>query len=87
MAYNFEEKSYEETKKMAKAFKHGIGCLVAILVTLIVIFLYAALGMWLWNIVMVPLFALPVVSYWEMWGIMILAKMIFGGRSSSYKVD
>ena len=72
---------------MAKSFKNSVGCLTIVLATLIVVFLYAAIGMWLWNIVMVPLFALPVVGYWEMWGIMLLSKMIFGGCSSSYKVD
>lgn len=59
------------------------GCMLAILVLVICIFLYAAIGMWLWNIILVPLFGAPVIGYWQMYGLMILARLIFGSRSSS----
>lgn len=59
------------------------GCMLAILVLVICIFLYAAVGMWLWNIILVPLFGAPVIGYWQMYGIMILARLIFGRSSTS----
>ena len=59
------------------------GCMLTILVLVICIFLYAALGMWLWNIILVPLFGIPVIGYWQMYGIMILARLIFGRSSTS----
>ena len=75
MSYNFKSK-----KSAAEA---TLGCMAIILALIIVIFLYAAIGMWLWNAILVPMFAFPVIGYWQMYGIMILAKMIFGGFNSS----
>ena len=59
------------------------GCMLIVLLLLVICFLYAAIGMWLWNAILVPMFAFPVVGYWQMYGIMILAKLIFGGSSYS----
>ena len=59
------------------------GCMLTILVFVIRIFLYAAIGMWLWNIILVPLFGVPIIVYWQMYGIMILARLIFGRSSTS----
>ena len=59
------------------------GCMLAIFVLVICIFLYAAIGMWLWNIILVPLFGAPIIGYWQMYGIMILARLIFGRSSTS----
>ena len=59
------------------------GCMLTILVFVICIFLYAALGMWLWNIILVPLFGVPVIGYWQMYGIMILIRLFFPINMSS----
>lgn len=59
------------------------GCMLAILVLVLCVFLYAAIGMWLWNIILVPLFGAPVIGYWQMYGLMILARLIFGRSTSS----
>ena len=58
-------------------------CMLAIFIFVIIVFLYAALGMWLWNIILVPMFGIPVIGYWQMYGIMILARLIFGRSSTS----
>jgi hypothetical protein len=63
------------------------GCMLAILAIVIAVFLYAAIGMWIWNVTLVPLFGAPVIGYWQMYGIMILARMIFGRTSSSSSSD
>ena len=75
--------SLEAAEKRAKRVEVISGCLAAIIVLPIVLFLGAAIGMWLWNAILVPMFAFPVIGYWQMYGIMILAKLIFGGTSIS----
>ena len=75
--------SLEGAEKRAKRAEVISGCLAAIIVLPIVLFLGAAIGMWLWNAILVPMFAFPVIGYWQMYGIMILAKLIFGGTSIS----
>lgn len=61
------------------------GCFVAVIVFLIVVFLGAAIAMWLWNAIMTPVFGLPTLTYWQMYGIMVMTKLIFGNSSySSY---
>ena len=72
--------SFEKKKSGLEIFG---GCMLAILVLVICVFLYAAVGMWLWNIILVPLFGAPVIGYWQMYGIMILARLIFGRSSTS----
>ena len=72
--------SFEKKKSGLEIFG---GCMLAILVLVVCIFLYAAIGMWLWNIILVPLFGAPIIGYWQMYGIMILARLIFGRSSTS----
>ena len=72
--------SLEKKKSSLEIFG---SCMLAILVFVICIFLYAAIGMWLWNIILVPLFGAPIIGYWQMYGIMILARLIFGRSSTS----
>lgn len=39
------------------------------------------LAAWLlWNALMPALFQLPVLTYWQMMGIMVLGRLLFGGR-------
>ena len=76
--------SFEKKKSGLEIFG---GCMLAILAIVIAVFLYAAIGMWIWNVTLVPLFGAPVIGYWQMYGIMILARMIFGRTSSSSSSD
>ena len=73
--------NYKGYKK--NTFEVAIGCFATIIALIIVLFLGAAIGMWLWNAILVPMFAFPVIGYWQMYGIMILGKLIFGGYSTS----
>jgi hypothetical protein len=36
--------------------------------------------MWLWNWLMPKLFSLPLIGYWEAWGILILSHILFGKK-------
>ena len=59
------------------------GCLVVFIVVFLSLFIYAAIGCWLWGLIMVPVFGLPALGYWQMFGLMWLLRLLFG-RSSSY---
>lgn len=56
------------------------------LITLIAIsFLVVAVLMWLWNGLAVALFSLPVITYWQAWGIYILSNILFKSSSKRDK--
>jgi len=44
--------------------------------------LFSTLVMLLWNALMPVLFHLPVISYWQAVGLLILARFLFGGAGS-----
>lgn len=41
--------------------------------------LFGFIMMWLWNALMPDIFGLPVITYWQGVGLLILAKIMFGG--------
>ena len=67
------------------------GCFQAITIFLISLmggivfaFLLAYVGMLLWNEIVVSLFGFPVVTYWQMFGLMVLVRL-FIPTNISYK--
>lgn len=57
-----------------------------IMTTLVIIgltFAYAGIAVWLWSIIIVPVFNAPVLSYWQMYGLILLVKLMFPLRFSS----
>jgi hypothetical protein len=58
--------------------------LVALMVGILFAFLFAYIGMLLWNDIVVSLFGLPVVTYWQMFGLMVLVRL-FIPMNISYK--
>ena len=82
--YTYDVDDNPRKKNKHKDFAEG--CLMilgAILLFIILCLLGAAIAMWLWNVIMVPVFGMPALGYWQTYGIMILAKLIFGGKSVS----
>jgi len=61
---------------MDKTFKFRF---FGILAFLAMIAAFSAAAMFLWNALMPQVFALPVLSYWQSMGMVILAKIFFGG--------
>jgi hypothetical protein len=53
--------------------------LIATLITIAVVALLAVIVMWLWNWIAVGLFGLPVVGFWEAFGIWLLSGILFKG--------
>jgi hypothetical protein len=59
----------------------SVGCATIIGIILLVaalIFLGPVITMWLWNWIAVDLFTLPVIGYWEAWGLTWLCHILFG---------
>lgn len=44
-------------------------------------FLLGWVVMWLWNWLVPELFAGPVITYWQAWGLLILSKLLFSSWS------
>lgn len=70
--------------------KIGEGCLVVILTAIFVslfTFVWAAIAQWLWGIVMVDVFSLPDLTYWQTFALIWLARMILphGSTTSTKK--
>ena len=68
--------------------KHG--CLIITLMIigiLALIFIGPAITMLLWNWIAVDLFALPVIGYWQAFGLTWLCKILFGGVNFNSKAD
>lgn len=60
-----------------------IALIVSIIVALVIGFIYAGILMWLWNIIIPTIFSLPMISYWQAFGIYIISNILF--KSSSFK--
>lgn len=43
----------------------------------------AAIATWLWGLIIVPVFGAPVLGYWQIYGIIILIKLLFPMNISS----
>jgi hypothetical protein len=60
-----------------------IALIVSIIVALVIGFICAGILMWLWNIIIPTIFSLPMISYWQAFGIYIISNILF--KSSSFK--
>ena len=68
----------ESTRELKKKF-------IEFIVIFAVSFLIVAILMWLWNGLAVALFSLPVITYWQAWGIYILSNILFKSSSKRDK--
>ena len=70
-----------------KKLEEAITAVVLIAVFIIVFGLVlAGIANWLWGLIIVPVFGAPVLTYWQMYGIMILIRLLiptFSNSSSS----
>ena len=56
----------------------GSTLLVSFIVAILIAFMYVGILMWLWNTILVVLFNIPVVTYWQAYGIYIISNILFG---------
>ena len=56
------------------------GCLIALLAAILVVamlFLIPWLELWLWGVVMIPIFGAPTLTYWQMFALNWLCGLLF----------
>lgn len=61
----------------------GEGCavvLTSVLVICLALFLVPAIELWLWGLVMIPVFGAPVLTYWQMFALNWLCGLLFRSR-------
>lgn len=73
-----------ELTKLARQLKWQI---IEFIISLPISFLIVAVLMWLWNGLAVALFPLPVITYWQAWGIYILSNILFKNSSKRIRND
>ena len=57
------------------------GCLIVLLAVIFIVavlFLIPLLELWLWGIVMIPVFGAPALTYWQMFALNWLCGLLFG---------
>lgn len=62
------------------------GCLIALLVVIflaVMLFFVPWLELWLWGLVMIPVFGAPALTYWQMFALNWLCGLLFGCRGGN----
>lgn len=62
-----------------------IGFIIILIAVLIASFIYAGLAVWLWGAIVVPVFGVPVVTYWQMYGLILFLRVINPLNTSIFK--
>lgn len=61
----------------------GEGCavvLASVFVICLALFLVPTIELWLWGLVMIPVFGAPVLTYWQMFALNWLCGLLFRSR-------
>lgn len=64
----------------------GFAVLMLIL-ALVFALLFAWVGMMLWNAIMVGVFGLPALTYWQFYGLIVLLHILLPGRGVQRKKE
>lgn len=63
--------------------KNNDGCSTILIATIIAICLvivgnliFAGIALWMWGLIIVPVFGAPALTFWQMYGIMILISCL-----------
>ena len=59
--------------------------LVSFIAAILIAFMYAGILIWLWNAILVVLFNIPVVTYWQAFGIYIISNILFGSLKIKFE--
>jgi len=63
-------------KSVARFVMVGVAAVVA---TVVIGFVFGFAVMWLWNWLMPDLFGLRPIGFWQAFGLLVLARLLFGG--------
>lgn len=58
------------------------GCFIAVVLVIAIGALFAWIAAMLWNGILVPTFGAPPLTFWQVWGLIILINLLFGGLRS-----
>ena len=61
--------------------------IVIMLFALVLALLGAWIGVALWSAIMVKVFGLPALTYWQFYGLMLLLHILLPGRGVRYKKE
>jgi hypothetical protein len=85
MSDNANKKHHKPWKEWSTGAKVG-AIFGGGIVFLGIIVLFGFITMWLWNALMPRIFGLPVIGYWEAWGLVILAHILLGGKRGMHGI-
>ncbi len=71
--------------KVEKYIKKAFKIIFFMLAAVIFILLFAYVFMRLWNWLMPDIFDLGAITYWQAFGLLVLAKLVFGGFGGGHK--
>jgi hypothetical protein len=68
---------------LARALRIAKYAAAGLVLAAVLLLLIGVLVMWLWNWLMPGIFGLPPITYWQAWGLLLLAHLLLGaGRPS-----
>ena len=73
-----EDDAMQRERHLKKGFRIAAHVVLGVFAAGLFALAFGVLVMVLWNWLMPPLFGLPAVTYWQAFGLIILAKLIFG---------
>jgi len=74
----------EKTRHRAKFSRIAAGFIIWLIVTAVFSLAIGAPVMAVWNWIAPEIFGLPAIGYWQAFGIVLLAKLVFGGFGSHF---
>lgn len=60
---------------------------VAVLIVLAMLFIGPAIELWLWGLVMIPVFGAPALTYWQMFALNWLCGLLFRRGGSGFNFN
>lgn len=61
--------------------------ILMLLIALALALLGAWIGVWLWGLIMVDIFGLPALTFWQFYGLIILLHILLPGRGVRTKKE
>lgn len=80
----FEHHSHTPGNGWRKAARISRWVALGIVLAVVFAFVLGFLVKWLWNTIMPPVFGITEISYWQAVGLLVLAKIFFGGGPSGH---
>jgi hypothetical protein len=67
----------EQVRKVKKVFTIIGMTLGGVILAMVLALLFGFIVMWLWNWLMPDIFGLKTISFWQAWGLVVLAHILF----------